>query len=604
VPSPVVPSGDARTVLGALRDGGVRRGDAVGLAVHPGAGAALVARAARASVPAAAMVGVLREIEVSLRPRWVWWSAEGCASHLVRGGVRPAICWDVAAVHRLLAGGLDDDPGTVWARLHGLDLAAMPRTGQLDLLAASGGVLAAVPPRPAVATDGPGAVALDPSGHLRAEWVGGGWSRDLDRLLAWADLAVRAHDRQRDLLARRASDPSVSGDPLATAYSESAAALLCVELAQDGLPVDRPELESLVRRSVGTRPHDAAEAARQRRERDDAVLRHLDDADGVRVDLRNPAHVRDALARVGLDLPDTRSWRLEPWRDHHPLVGALLGWRKADRIATTYGYDWIDRHVGADDRLRGPWQATDGAAGRMTAGAGLHNLPAELRPGIAAAAGYVLVRADLGQVEQRVLAAISGDRALAAATADPDLYAPVAQRLRVERPVAKVAVLAAMYGQTSGAAGEALKGLQRGYPVAMGFLRSASDVGRAGRAVVTHGGRRVAMWSAEADDEQQRSALAAARGRFARNAVVQGSAAELFKAWAVTVRAGARPLGAQVVLCLHDELLVHAPAEAGQAVAELLHQALDQVAGAWAPGSGVRFVADVSVVHRWSQAKG
>ena len=31
-------------------------------------------------------------------------------------------------------------------------------------------------------------------------------------------------------------------------------------------------------------------------------------------------------------LPDTRSWRLEPLRDLHPVVDALLAWRKAERI--------------------------------------------------------------------------------------------------------------------------------------------------------------------------------------------------------------------------------------------------------------------------------
>ena len=51
--------------------------------------------------------------------------------------------------------------------------------------------------------------------------------------------------------------------------------------------------------------------------------------------------------------------------------------------------------------------------------------------------------------------------------------------------------------------------------------------------------------------------LDAARGRFARNAVIQGAAAELFKAWAATVRATTRHLGARIVLCLHGELLVH-----------------------------------------------
>ncbi|MGH8895073.1 MAG: DNA polymerase, partial [Actinomycetes bacterium] len=202
-------------------------------------------------------------------------------------------------------------------------------------------------------------------------------------------------------------------------------------------------------------------------------------------------------------------------------------------------------------------------------------------------------------VEPRVLAAVSGDPALAAATADPDLYAPVAARLGCDRPTAKVAVLAAMYGQTSGTAGEALRGLERAYPVAMDYLRSADERGRAGEDVRTYGGRLVRMWQLERPDPP----AVAARGRFARNAVVQGAAAELFKMWAVSVRA-ALPPGAEVVLCLHDELLVHAPAEAADDVVALLSEALALTAARWAAGSGVRLVADVSVVARWSDAKG
>jgi DNA polymerase-1 len=95
----------------------------------------------------------------------------------------------------------------------------------------------------------------------------------------------------------------------------------------------------------------------------------------------------------------------------------------------------------------------------------------------------------------------------------------------------------------------------------------------------------------------------AARGRFARNAVVQGAAAELFKMWAVSVRA-ALPEGAKIVLCLHDELLVHAPEADAPEVERVLHEVLDRTAARWAPGSGVRFVADVVTVRRWSDAKG
>ncbi|WP_426560491.1 DNA polymerase [Angustibacter sp. McL0619] len=581
----------------ALRTEGANRGAAVALATHPKVGTALAfAGHSWSWSPEEQTPGeIVQAIEAELRPRWVWWSATAVAQPLVGQGVHLATCWDLAAVHRLLAGGMDDEPPQIWALVQGLDPRAAPRTGQLDLLAST-----------AAPDAGPGdpTSPIEPSGHLRAEWVDGGWWRTAARLRAWAELADQARVGQLARLAERARAATVTGDPERTAHAESTAALLCVELEQDGLPIDVVQAQELIGAAVGPRPTDARHAASLRHQRDREVLRHTQQAQGVNVDLRNPAQVRELLAAIGIDVPDTRSWRLEPWRDQHPLVAALLAWRKADRIATTYGYGWLDRYVGPDQRLRGPWQGSDGAAGRMTAGAGLHNLPAELRPAVAAPPGCVLVRADLGQIEPRVLAAVSQDPNLAAATRDDDLYQPVAARLHVERPVAKVAVLAAMYGQTSGTAGEALKGLDRAYPVAMRYLRQASDEGRAGRAVYTHGGRRVPMWGSTAGLEPPaEAALSAARGRFARNAVVQGAAAELFKAWSVTVRATARPMGARIVLCLHDEVLVQAPQERADDVVALLHGTLQSVGAAWAPGTGVRFVADVRVVHRWSEAK-
>ena len=51
-------------------------------------------------------------------------------------------------------------------------------------------------------------------------------------------------------------------------------------------------------------------------------------------------------------------------------------------------------------------------------------------------------------------------------------------------------------------------------------------------------------------------------------------------------------------------LLVHAPEQVADEVAALLHDVLGSTAARWAAGSGVRFVADVSVVRRWSDAKG
>jgi DNA polymerase-1 len=208
-----------------------------------------------------------------------------------------------------------------------------------------------------------------------------------------------------------------------------------------------------------------------------------------------------------------------------------------------------------------------------------------------------------------VLAAISGDAALASAAREDDMYAPVAAALGSDRPTAKVAVLAAMYGQTSGAAGAALKDMDRTYPTAMAYLRAAEDAGRRGIDLRTYGGRLLRLSALTRQLEEsggEESSLAHAYGRFARNAVVQGAAAELFKAWAATVRAGLAGLAdtdARIVLCLHDELLVEADESAAPAVLDVVERALQGTAAWWCAGSGVRFVADTSVVGSWAEAK-
>jgi DNA polymerase family A len=535
------------------------------------------------------IVGEVARIESGRRPRWVFWSAEADANPMVLRGIHLDRCWDIAEAHRILAGGRNAEPGLAWATACRLDTSDLPTTAGDDLFDFAAEV------DPGDRGDPESPVRSD--GYLRPDAVAGTWQSSASRALAWAGTAVDTAVRQMAALLE------LSPRAVSTGHSESAAALLCVELAAGGLPVDRPVLERLIEESAGPRPDNDAHAARTRGARDATVLRHCPGREST--DLRNPVQVRELLASLGVMVPDTRARRLEPFRDTHPLVEALLTWRKAERIATTYGWHWLDTNIGPDDRLRGAWTACDGAAGRMTAQNGLHNLPTPLRPAIAAHPGYLFVRSDLGQIEPRVLAAVSGDLAFARATQADDLYAPVGAALRVERPVAKIAVLAAMYGQTSGAAGEALKDLERAYPTAMAYLGRAYDSGVASRAIRTYGGRRIPMWENPVDAPAgSLPAMIAGRGRFARNAVIQGAAAELFKAWAATVRLTTRHLGAQIVLCLHDELLIHVPAESAGEAAAAVDAALAASSRRWAGSSTVRFVSDTSVIGRWSDAKG
>ncbi|MCW2587366.1 MAG: DNA-directed polymerase, partial [Frankiales bacterium] len=81
--------------------------------------------------PDRAWIGSLDEVAAA-PDRLVLWSA--AATPLLP--LRPRQVWDLAAVHKLLYGGRRDDPGAVWAAVHGLP--APPRAGDdLTLLDAA-----------------------------------------------------------------------------------------------------------------------------------------------------------------------------------------------------------------------------------------------------------------------------------------------------------------------------------------------------------------------------------------------------------------------------------------------------------------------------------
>ena len=210
---------------------------------------------------------------------------------------------------------------------------------------------------------------------------------------------------------------------------------MCVDLAVTGCRSTGPGIEALIEEAAGPVRSPSPDEVAAHAHRDKAVLDLVPGREAT--DLPQSRSGQGAAHGVGVEVPNTRKWVLGG-----PACGAP-GRRRPPRLARKRAdrhHLWaplVGRGVGADDRLRGSWTACDGAGGRMTADNGLHNLPAALRPGVAAHLGRVLVRADLGQIEPRVLAVVSGDRTFAEATRADDLYAPVAARLGVERPIAK-----------------------------------------------------------------------------------------------------------------------------------------------------------------------
>ena len=228
-----------------------------------------------------------------------------------------------------------------------------------------------------------------------------------------------------------------------------------------------------------------------------------------------------------------------------------------------------------------------------------------VRRAVVADPGWKFVVADAGQLEPRVLAAMSGDSRLAAAARAGDLYAALAaDAFDGDRAKAKVALLGAMYGQTGGAAIPALAVLRRHYPTALDYVEAAARTGEAGGLVRSWLGRTCPPSSVvtRLDDEPSPSS-ARARGRFTRNFVVQATAAEWALALLATLRASLAGGPAELVFFQHDEVMVHCPADVASDVVAAVDEAATRAGRTLFGDTEVRFPVAPSVVECYADAK-
>ncbi len=512
--------------------------------------------------PVGDLVTAIAEREAAAGPdviRWVWAAAGHVYPRLLRAGVRVARCHDLELTESLLLGhaGHWGEPRSLHSALARLQGRAVP-----DDRAARAGP-------PTLFDDGP--------------------SDDID-----AVVAVHA-DQQRRV--------AEAGLRLLVA-AESAGGLAGAEMGHDGLPWRTEVHDALLTGLMGPRPSPGLRP-RRLQELADAIGEAL----GRRANPDSPAQLIKAFAAVGVTIPSTRSQVLRAVE--HPAAALVLEYKELARLWGAHGWSWMDTWV-RDGRFRPEYVVGGVVSGRWaTSGGGALQIPKVLRRAVVADPGQTLVVADAAQLEPRVLAALAGDRAFAAAAGETDLYAALAGAFGGERDKAKIALLSAMYGGASGEAPQLLAIMRRRFPDAYEYVESAARAGEAGKLVRSRLGRTCnppsAAWRDLAVQDAGRSAVRS-RGRFTRNFVVQASAAD----WALVLLAALRrrlaALGSgehapRLVFFQHDEVVVHAPEEltgrVGEAIAESAEEARQLVFGA----TPVRFPLTAVPVTCYADAK-
>lgn len=206
------------------------------------------------------------------------------------------------------------------------------------------------------------------------------------------------------------------------------------------------------------------------------------------VPLDSPPKLLRALHRAGIDVPSTSQWELQS--HEHPAITPLLRYKKMSRLLTANGWTWLDEWV-HEGRYRPVYVPGGVVTGRWaSSGGGALQIPRQLRPALRADPGWRLVSADVSQLEPRVLAAMSEDRAMIAAGAGKDLYSGIVDAGIVQtRQEAKIGVLGALYGGTSGDSGRVVPRLRRNFPAAMALVDGAAATGERGGTVTTWLGR-------------------------------------------------------------------------------------------------------------------
>jgi DNA polymerase-1 len=379
--------------------------------------------------------------------------------------------------------------------------------------------------------------------------------------------------------------------------AESAGGLIAEEMRAGGLPWDAAAHDRILVDVLGPRPAGGGLPARMA-ELAEKVRFHLGDPQ-----LHLDSHVKllRALHRVGVNVESTSQWELSEVA--HPVIEPLLAYKKLSRLLSANGWAWLSEWV-HDGRFRPVYIPGGVVTGRWaSSGGGALQIPRILRPAVQADDGWMLVVADVAQLEPRMLAAMAEDKAMAEAARGRDLYAGVvASGAVATREEAKYAVLGAMYGATTGDSGRLVPRLRKVYPRAMRLVDDAARKGEDGGVVSTSLGRSSprpdAAWqamqgdasSADADPVEVKRARQSARerGRFTRNFVVQGTAAEWALIWLAEIRHRLRSLpdsatpatasgpfarNAHLAFFLHDEVILHVPAESANAAADAVREA-------------------------------
>ncbi len=315
---------------------------------------------------------------------------------------------------------------------------------------------------------------------------------------------------------------------------------------------------------------------------------------------------------------------LESLAPHHPAVAKILEYRRYAKLKSTY-VDGLTAAAGPDGRIRSSFRQTETRTGRISSTEpNLQNIPirteigSRMREFFHAAPGKMLIDADYSQIELRVLASIAGDENMIAAfQSGEDIHANTAAQV-FDMPAlfvtpdmrrkAKAVNFGIVYGigafslskdigVSVSEADRYIKNYLATYNGVKAYMENTIASGKRDGYVTTLFGRRRFLPELQSSNHQLRSF----GERVAMNTPIQGTAADIIKIAMVRVwrRLREEGLSAKLILQVHDELIVEAPAAEVAAASNILRAEMEKAAQLAVP-----LEVDLGTGHSWQEAHG
>ncbi len=315
---------------------------------------------------------------------------------------------------------------------------------------------------------------------------------------------------------------------------------------------------------------------------------------------------------------------LEKLSDSHEIVKKILDYRQISKLKSTYGDGLLGVADEKTGRVYSKFNQTVTVTGRISSSEpNLQNIPvrtelgSQIRKMFVAKDGYALVDADYSQIELRVLAHISQDKALTDAfknnidvhslTASGVFGVDIADVTPVMRNHAKTINFGIVYGMGDYSlakdlgisvkeARDYINNYFDKYKGVASFMQSIIESAKLNGYVETMFARRRRIPEVNSSNFMLRSA----GERMARNTPIQGTAADIIKIAMVNVdrELRKRNLKSSLILQVHDELIIEAAKEELSEVEDILKTCMENAAKLSVP-----LVAEAKSAYSWYDAK-